>query len=528
MTLLTACVAEGAARDPDRTAVVMGSESLTYRNLEDRSARLAHLIRAAGCKPDDRVALVLPKSVDAIVALLGVLKAGCVYVPVDTQSPEPRVRRILDAARPSLALAGMGGIGLLDGLDGVPIGWMGRASPPADLGPAFCGEDLAGAPVEPVPVDRREDDAAHILFTSGSTGVPKGVVITHANVVSFLRWARDYFQPAPTDRISGHPPLHFDLSTFDIFGTLWAGAELHLVDPALGVLPNKVDEFIAGSRLTQWFSVPSVLTYLARFDFPRQDAYPEMKRLLWCGEVLPTPVLAHWMRRLPHVRFTNLYGPTEATIASSYFPVDQIPADETVPVPIGWACEGETLEVLDGMGMAVPAGEPGDLYIGGAGLSPGYWEDPEKTSGAFVESLDGRRIYRTGDRAVVDTDGVYHFLGREDNQVKSRGYRIELGEIESALNTIAGVGECAVVAVQTAGFEGHTICCAYSPAEGYGDLLPKEVRTHLSALLPSYMLPARWNVMSVLPRNPNGKVDRVRLKELFLAEQEDRSSGKAP
>jgi acyl-coenzyme A synthetase/AMP-(fatty) acid ligase len=260
-----------------------------------------------------------------------------------------------------------------------------------------------------------------------------------------------------------------------------------------------------------------VLTYLARFDAVAQDEFPSLERLLWCGEVLPTPVLAHWMRRLPHVRFTNLYGPTEATIASSFYDVPEVPPDESVPVPIGLPCDGERLVVLDGDTPA-PVGGIGELHIGGVGLSPGYWRDEEKTAAAFrADPQDPtQRIYRTGDLARVDEHGIVHFLGRTDSQIKSRGYRIELGEIEAAVNTVAGVRECAVVGVDTGGFEGTTICCAYSVADG-AELPAADIRKHVTALIPRYMLPTRWEVLDALPKNVNGKIDRPALRERFSA-----------
>jgi amino acid adenylation domain-containing protein len=363
------------------------------------------------------------------------------------------------------------------------------------------------------------DDIAHLLFTSGSTGIPKGVAITHANVTAFVDWAVKYFGTRPTDRISGHPPLHFDLSTFDIYGTLAAGAELHLVPSALGVNPAAIAALIRDNRLTRWFSVPSVLTYLAKFDVVAQDDFPELERLLWCGEVLPTPVLAHWMRRLPHVEFTNLYGPTEATIASSYYTVPQCPVDETAAVPIGVPCDGEELLVLDAELRPVPVGEIGDLYIAGVGLSPGYWRDPEKTAQVFLPDPrapqdSGKRVYRTGDLARVDKDGLVHFLGRTDSQIKSRGYRIELGEIEAAVNSVLVIRECAVVGVEMGGFEGTTICCAYSTLDG-AEVPGYTLRQEISALVPTYMQPAHWMQLASLPKNVNGKIDRKDLQERF-------------
>jgi acyl-coenzyme A synthetase/AMP-(fatty) acid ligase len=259
-----------------------------------------------------------------------------------------------------------------------------------------------------------------------------------------------------------------------------------------------------------------VLTYLAKFDVIAQDDFPAMERLLWCGEVLPTPVLAHWMRRLPHVRFTNLYGPTEATIASSYYTVPSCPEDETASIPIGTPCAGEDLLVLDEELEPTAPGDIGDLYISGAGLSPGYWRDAEKTEAAFITRPSGR-IYRTGDLARRAEDGLVHFLGRADSQIKSRGYRIELGEIEAAVNAQPGVRECAVVGVDVGGVEGTTICCAFSVADGV-DVAPLALRAAVSALLPAYMLPTRWRELDALPKNVNGKIDRSRLRSSFTEE----------
>ena len=263
--------------------------------------------------------------------------------------------------------------------------------------------------------------------------------------------------------------------------------------------------------------MPSILTYLAKFDAVKVDDFPHLRRLLWCGEIFPTPVLRYWMSRLPHVTFTNLYGPTEATIASSYYTVPECPTDET-RIPIGTACPGEELLVLDEELQPVAPGELGDLYIGGVGLSPGYWKDPERTGAVFLRnphSTDpGDRIYKTGDLASVGADGQVYFHGRSDSQIKSRGYRIELGEIEVALHSVAGVHECAVVAINTDGFEGTVICGAYVPAPG-AEVTSVMIHSQLGKLLPAYMLPARWMAFEQFPKNINGKIDRRQLREAF-------------
>ena len=512
-----------AQRDPDRTALVMGDERLSYGYLESLTNQLARLQQAHGVTPGSRVCVVAAKTPWTIAGMLATLKAGGMYVPIDSASPAARVARIIDAAEPSLVLADSTATGLLDDLIGngglpadTPVGGLDAVVAGARFEAAFARDDAAGLPAEPLLVHDDGSEIAHLLFTSGSTGVPKGVMITHANVATFIDWAINYFGFRRTDRISGHPPLHFDLSTFDIYGALAAGAELHLVPAGLNVNPRGLAAFIRDHELTQWFSVPSVLTYMAKFDAMAAGDFPALERLLWCGEVLPTSVLIQWMRRLPHVRFTNLYGPTEATIASSFYTVPVCPVDETEPIPIGTACSGEELLVLDQDRRPVPEGEIGDLYISGVGLSPGYWRDEEKTAAAFVADprQPASRIYRTGDLARYGNDGLVYFLGRADSQIKSRGYRIELGEIEAAVNAVPGVRECAVVGVQTGGFEGTTICCAFSVLDD-SQLTPPELRGQLTESLPPYMIPARWMALTTLPTNVNGKIDRRELRNRF-------------
>jgi amino acid adenylation domain-containing protein len=524
ISLLQNWISVQAQRQPERVAVAMDGQTITYGQLEESTNQFARLLVAAGCRRGDRVCFAIPKSPAAIIAIGGILKADCIHVPIDTLSPAPRVAKLLKASEPRYLLGVAASAGLLNDLlsqddfrTWLRVGWMDDSAADArNFSSTFQWSDVVLHSAEPIMSQNTPDDAAHILFTSGSTGDPKGVVITHANVIHFVEWAVRYFGMTESDRVSCHPPLHFDLATFDIFGAFAAGAKLHLVPPELSLLPNKLADFIRDSELTQWFSVPSVLNYMAKFDVVRQNDFPALRRLLWCGEVFPTPALSYWMKRLPRVSFTNLYGPTEATIASSYYKVPNCPADNTQAIPIGTACDGEELLVLDGSLRPVPQGEVGDLYIGGVGLSPGYWRDPAKTAAAFV-AYGTDRIYRTGDLAQVGDDGLVYFVGRADTQIKSRGYRIELGEIEVALNAFPELKECAVVAVPTDGFETNLICCAYVAQEGIR-ATHAEIRRKLSAVLPAYMLPARWMDFVQLPKNANGKIDRRKIQEIFAAQ----------
>jgi len=524
MLLQQGVTAQAQAR-PEATALVFKDKRLTYGALEEASNRLAHALKEAGCRRGDRVGLLMPKMPAAIVAMLGALKADAIYVPMDPASPAARQARVLEVSD-CRCILGAGPVekNLRDALTAArltqrpTIGWLDEG-PPSDVHPVFTPRDLSTCPATPPPYANTDGDVAHILFTSGSTGTPKGVTITHASVAHLLRWASAYFGITHTDRISQHPPLRFDVSTFDVFGTLWAGAELNLVPPELNLLPHKLAQFIRDAQLTQWFSVPSVLNLMANFDVVGQGDFPALRRVLFAGEPLPTPTLIHWMGRLPHVEFTNLYGPTETTIVSSYYTLPRCPADEREPIPIGRACAGEELLVLDAQLRPVAAGDIGELYIRGVGLSPGYWRDAEKTRAAFLPYPGGKgpqdRIYKTGDLARRGVDGLVYFVGRADTQIKSRGYRIELGEIEAALHSLPGLRESAVVAIQSEGFEGWLICCAYAPAPDSG-VSTKSLRTDLAGLVPGYMLPARWMRYDVLPKNDNGKIDRPQLKNAFL------------
>jgi amino acid adenylation domain-containing protein len=528
MRLLQEWLTRQAQKRPDAPALHWRGETVTYGGLERLANRLARMLVQQGCARGDRVALLLPKGSLAIASMLAVLKADCSYTPLDPQNPATRIARVLGAleCRCVLAVASTGEL-LLNALQqlrdaALPIPPVGLLESDIDLaawGARFGLDDLAACSAGEPESRNGCQDTAHILFTSGSTGVPKGVVITHANVIHFVEWAVRHFGLGPGDRLSGHSPLHFDLSTFDIYGSLASGATLYPIPQKANLLPHKLASFIEDAGLTQWFSVPSILNHMAKLDVVRPGAFPSLQRLFWAGERFPTSGLKYWMQRLPQVRFTNLYGPTETTIASSYYEVPSCPRDEREEIPIGHGCDGEELLVLDPGLQRLPPGEIGELYIRGSGLSPGYWRDPTRTAAAFIPNpfsdQPGDRLYRTGDLAKLDDQNRIVLLGRADTQVKSRGYRIELGEIEAALDGIAELQESAVVAVRSDGFEGSLLCCAYVPRPG-GDVAPTMLRQRLAEVVPGYMLPSRWRQLDRLPLNQNGKTDRSALRELWL------------
>jgi len=527
MTMIYDWARRRAESAPGQIAISLKDNHLTYGELETQSNRLAGLLIRHDLQPGDRVALLLEKTPDAVIAMHGIGKAGGMYVPIDIHSPATRVEKILISSDVRLMLVDhhaqqlLSELNLLDPrLDNIQKIWWSQQDPGEpwiDQRKLFSFGDLPSEPDHPHAVVRDDQTTAHILFTSGSTGEPKGVPITHRNIRTFVEWGVNWFNMTPDDRVSCHSPLHFDLSTFDIYGAMAAGCRVFIVPPDISVIPGKLSEFILKNELTQWFSVPSALSYMARFKAIPKDGYPSLKRLIWCGEVFPVHSLRYWMKALPGVEFTNLYGPTEATIASSYHTLDAMPA-ESEDVPIGLACGGEQLWILDEEMQPVKPGDIGDLYISGDGLSPGYWQDPERTADVFRQwtDPDGEtlRIYRTGDLASSDHKGRVYYHGRADHQIKSRGYRIELGEIESALDELNVLREFAVVPVNVDGFEGTSIGCAYVPVEN-SIQSPLQIKRKLTEKIPSYMIPRFWHSWSILPRNGNGKIDRKALSDHF-------------
>jgi non-ribosomal peptide synthetase component F len=351
-------------------------------------------------------------------------------------------------------------------------------------------------------------------------GTPLGspvVPITHGNVRAFIDWAVGYFELGPEDRLSGHTALTFDLSTFDIYASLAAGAELHQLSGRSLLNPHEVPSFIEERELTMWFSVPSQLSYVARFDTLSGRELETLRHVAWCGDVLAPPSLSYWRERVPHAAFTNLYGPTETTVASSYYRVPD-DHDPSADIPIGVACPGEEILLLDDHLQPVPDGDVGDIHIAGIGLSPGYWRDPARTREVFLDRPAGaggtQRIYRTGDRGRRGPDGAVTFLGRADYQIKTSGYRVEPAEVENAVLRLSEVKACAVVPVTDAGFNGSSVGCAYVPANG-APLKAGQAKKRLGESLPSYMIPSRWLMLDDLPINDRGKIDRGRIQKLM-------------
>jgi amino acid adenylation domain-containing protein len=428
--LLQGWAAAQAEIEPDAIAVVYDGERWTYGELEARSNQIARALLEGGAKRGDRIALLAPKSIEAIAGMLGALKAGCAYAPLEPRGRLQRTAEAINRCECTVALAGDGSAGPLsrlhqEGLLRKPlrIGWLGGLPEETGFESLFSGNEIQKLPRGFSHRGGSEDDLAQIVFQSGAGGELEGVMIQHKSVVRYVDWVVRMFGLGADERLSGHSPLSFDLSTQDIYSAFAAGAELHLAPPKVSLSPKRLAQFIRESRLTQWFSAPSLLAYMARNDALEQDDFPLLRRLAWAGETFAPAALAYWMRKLPHVSFWNLYGPSETTIASCYYRVPGPPAAPAAGLPIGRPCEGERIYVLDRQMRPLAPGQTGELYISGAGVSPGYWGDDARTSRAFLANPfpedPSPRIYRTGDVGCLGEDGLFYLLGRSDGRRES-------------------------------------------------------------------------------------------------------------
>ena len=510
---------ESAARYPDRTAVVDRAESMTYRELDESSGRLADELAARGAGPGSRVGLYLDKSLYAIVAVWGVLRAGAAYVPLDVASPVKRVARIVDNGDLCGILATPKRWSMLAPALALPpafVGIAGAALRPVEMGFAFERPDPSRVPAAAGGARREEHDpsrAAYILYTSGSTGQPKGVVLSHRAALSFVDWAAEATQLGPTDVVSSHAPLHFDLSVFDLFATCRAGATVALVPPDLNVFPRNLADWIAARRITIWYSVPSLLSRLALLGGLERHDWSHLRQIVFAGEVFPVAHLRRLREQIPGARYWNWYGPTETNVCTAYA-VDTLPPEQTTPVPIGTACANSKLLVVNDAGSVCEPGETGELYVSGPSLMTGYQAMPEATAHALVardKGSDHTLWYRTGDLVREDAAGLLHLVGRRDGMIKSRGYRIELGEIESVLYQHPGVAEAAAIALPDEE-SGHVIRAAAVAKAGHA-LDAGKLSAFCAERLPAYMVPLSIAVRGSLPRGSTGKVNKLRLAE---------------
>lgn len=498
-------LAASAERYPDRTAVDFAGQRMTYRALREGADRMASLLAEFGAEPGRQVAFCFRKSIDALIALFGIIRTGAAYVPLDPTWPAGRCAMICEDA----------GIAL----------WVGAAAPPP---PVRVQTAITAAPAEgTVPLSAWRDSSpiggeppapnggvANVLFTSGSSGRPKGVRITTRSLLHFSMWAVDAFGVCPDDRLANHAPYNFDLSTLDIFAAVRAGAAVVPVPERVKMFPFEMARYIAEQKISVWYSVPSALMMMQQRGKLAEHDMSALRHVIFAGEVMPKPALRAIARDLPGAALTNLYGPTE-TNACTYHRVtpEDLASDDAVPIgrPISdtrvWIVD-EALRPVGGsesgaQGVSASAGE---LLVAGPTVTAGYLGDAELTAGRLVPAPGGDGVaYRTGDRVRVRRDGALMFEGRIDRMIKSRGHRIEPGEIEAALAGHPGVQEAAVVALPDPVF-GSRIKACVAPRAGR-TLTDAELIAHCRERLPPYMVPDVWQYYERLPRTDREKVD---------------------
>lgn len=523
--LLNQLLTESARRLPQQPAVVSSEESLSYAELDSVSNQIANQLIADGVRAGDRVAIFLPKSTRSVAALFGIQKAGAAYVPLDPNSPPQRaayilrncdVRGLVTSSEklntlPEEFFQGdtVRSLLLTDGPTKEAIGHRAGQAHVSSWAEVQANVSVTN-PLVPV----IENDLAYILYTSGSTGEPKGVAISHLNSLTFVNWCFDEFGVSPSDKVSSHAPFHFDLSVFDIFCTIKAGATIYLVPNEILAFPVRLASWIAEQGITIWYSVPSALIQLLERGRLETQNYERLRTVLFAGEVFPIKYLRQLVQRIPHPGYYNLYGPTETNVCTYYqVQASDVAPERTEPVPIGKACANTEVVGIDDQGK--PAGEngEGELYVRSSTVMKGYWGRPDATAKVVLPNFLNDRfsdvIYKTGDIVRLLPNGNYQYIGRRDKMIKSRGYRIELGEIEAALYAHPEVKEAAVVAIADERIGARIVAYIVSK-NGLG---PRELENHCKEHLPRYMMPEKFEFRLRLPKTSTGKIDKTSLEK---------------
>ncbi|XXX82580.1 amino acid adenylation domain-containing protein [Sorangium sp. So ce134] len=486
------------ARTPAAVAVDDGARRLPYAELNARANQLAHALRRQGVGPDVPVGLCLERSVEMVIGLLAVLKAGGCYVPLDPDQPKVRLREMIADSAPRVVLVDAVGDRTLAEVEGIGA----RCVALSMQAWGFSRE-----PCDAPPAEGHERDLAYVIYTSGSTGTPKGVMNEHRGVVNRLLWMQQAYGLGERDVVLQKTPFGFDVSVWELFWPLMAGAQLVMARPHGHKDPDYLATLIERARVTTLHFVPSMLQAFLAEDVAERCT--SLVRVFCSGEALPAPLVRRFHDRLPGIELHNLYGPTEAAVDVTAWQCR--PGETSDAIPIGRPIANTQIYILDERRQPVPVGAPGELYIGGVQVARGYLNQPALTSARFVDDpfTAGGRLYRTGDLGRWRSDGAIEYLGRNDLQVKIRGVRIELGEIEVRLAEVMGLREVAVTAREDE--PGDLRLVAYYTAEGEQAPDAEALRAHAAQRLPAAAVPAAYVRLAAMPVTANGKLDRKAL-----------------
>ncbi len=494
---------EGTAkRLPDKVAVIDEAASYSFQRLLTASRAIGSGLLSY--VPQRGFVVVLcDRAAIGVLGFLGALQCGACYVPVDANMPQARMEAILAQVRPDAILYAKKDEKIAQSL--------------LPYAPIFSIEAAAQAEIDDMALAERREasldlDPAYVIFTSGSTGAPKGILVAHRSVIDFIDWLDDACEISEEDILANQAPFYFDLSVKNLYTCLRCGATVHLLSRKLFMFPKLLTAYLSEHRVTTLFWATSAFRMTATSGILEKDPPRTVRKVVLGGEALQAAHLNRWRRALPEVKYINLYGPTEVTVdCTCYFITREFRDDEQIP--IGKACRNMEILLLDEQLRPVADGEAGEICVRGTGLALGYLGDAEKTASAFIQNpLNDRypeRIYRTGDLARRDAEGNLFFLARRDDQVKHMGYRIELGEVETALSAVPGVEAVACLFDPR---EDKLVCFCQSGAS------PQALAEAAKARLPKYMIPNVWRIEQRLPANANGKIDRVKLKERYFAE----------
>ena len=493
---------ETAKRLPNKLALQDISGNITYQEYRSKSLAIAYKIvelnKGEMKKP---VVVYLEKGKEVLVSFMGVAYSGCFYSPIDTEMPPSRVNKILEVLKPEIVITTNK---LKTNFE--KFNFYGSYIIYEET---ICSEEDETA-VKPYTEKIVDTDLLYVLFTSGSTGVPKGVSICHRSVIDYIDWVIETFNITQKDTFGNQAPFYFDNSILDIYSCMKMGATLNIIPKKLFFQPVPLLEYIKYNKINTIFWVPSALIVVSKLKaFRNVDLSDTLKRVLFCGEVMPNKQLNIWRKFLPNVTYANLYGPTEITDACTYYIVDREFSDDE-PLPIGIPMSNTDILVLNDEDKLVTDDEVGELCVRGTSLAMGYYNNPEKTRSAFVQNPLNKAvpeiIYRTGDLVRYNEYREIIYISRKDFQIKHLGHRIELGEIETAISSLEEV---------------TLNCCLYDEKNQRIVLFVDAqvdrdyIKERIEKLVPEYMIPGKVIYLENMPINANGKIDRIKLKELM-------------